>query len=273
MFNMPDLQIFDSLTHPTPEGKWLDSRYDHLCSAEALRRQMDEADIRQLLAVGMGESVGGYREARYADWVRTSIPGALPVAYCDPSVFPSSGPELRARCRSLRDAGYVGIKLHPRLGGFTFENESLADLIQTADETGLFSMICTYNYGKGLDLDRLSLGRLTKLLNSLDDPRVILLHGGTVAALEWAEAVRMWPNVLLDLSFTILRFKGSSLDADLRFLFRTFDERICVGSDHPQFSLVELRRRVQEFAQATTPDKLAKIAYRNLDRFVTESSR
>ena len=55
--------------------------------------------------------------------------------------------------------------------------------------------------------------------------RMVLLHGGSVELLRYAESVRMKPNVLLDLSNTLLRYQGSSLDRDIAWLFRSFDQR------------------------------------------------
>ena len=62
---------------------------------------------------------------------------------------------------------------------------------------------------------------------------MVLLHGGDVQLLRYAELVRFNANLILDLSLTIMKYAGSSLDADLSFLFREFDRRICIGSDHP----------------------------------------
>ena len=33
---------------------------------------------------------------------------------------------------------------------------------------------------------------------------------------------------------TMQKYRGSSIEQDIKFLFRTFDERICIGSDHPE---------------------------------------
>ena len=63
----------------------------------------------------------------------------------------------------------------------------------------------------------------------------ILLHGGGSQILAVSEVVAVHANLVLDLSFTIHRFSGSSVDDDLRFLMRTFDRRMVVGSDFPEY--------------------------------------
>ena len=56
----------------------------------------------------------------------------------------------------------------------------------------------------------------------------------------------MKPNVLLDLSNTLLRYQGSSLDRDIAWLFRSFDRRICIGSDYPDYEPGQLRARFEQ---------------------------
>ena len=82
--------------------------------------------------------------------------------------------------------------------------------------------------------------------------------------LELAEVARSFPSLLLDLSFTLCKYEGSSVDADLRFLFRRFDRRICVGSDDPEFSLGDLRRRFDELSEGLDEGRRERIGWGNL---------
>ena len=97
----------------------------------------------------------------------------------------------------------------------------------------------------------------------------MLLHAGCVDFLRYVEFALTNPNILLDLSFTILKYQGSSLDADLRFAFRTFDRRICIGSDFPEFDPVSLRQRFETLALEAQIDreKRDNISARNVRRF------
>jgi hypothetical protein len=70
--------------------------------------------------------------------------------------------------------------------------------------------------------------------------------------------------VLLDLSFTLCRYEGSSVDLDIRYLFQNFDQRICVGSDNPQFTLAQFRKRFDELSADLDPEKRMNAAHRNL---------
>ena len=237
-----------------PDGNWLDQRYAGSSRSDDLVVAMRENEVIGALAVGMGESVGGYREAEYARWVSEVLPGVLPIAWWEPG---GSEPDY------LRSLGYRGIKIHPRRCGIDFRHPALPSIIRSAE---IPVLLCTYNYVKGPSRTGRRLDDLLALLDKCGDAPVVLLHGGVLRCLEWAEAVRPYPNVLLDLSFTMTRFAGSSLDLDLRYLFANFDRRLCVGSDHPELSLGDFRARFDTLSVGIDEEKAHNIGHRNLER-------
>ena len=66
---------------------------------------------------------------------------------------------------------------------------------------------------------------------------------------------------------TMIKYEGSSIDDDIKFLFKNFDERICVGSDHPEYSHEKFRERFNFFSKGLTLKKKENIAFKNLERF------
>jgi hypothetical protein len=58
-------------------------------------------------------------------------------------------------------------------------------------------------------------------------------------------------NYLLDLSMTMMRYKGSSIELDIKFLFENLDERICIGSDFPEYSIQKTKERFIELYPQT----------------------
>jgi hypothetical protein len=251
---MADIPLFDSLTHPTPNGEWLQPRYAQSCRSVDLVSAMRANGVVGALAVGMGEAVGGYSETEYAGWVREAIPGALPIAWWEPGGTPPD---------RLRDLGYVGLKIHPRRAGIDYRHPELPHLIRNAD---LPVMICTYAFERGRSREGRHLDDALALLDQCGDTPIVLLHGGVLHCLEWAEAIRPYTNVLLDVSFTMTRFAGSSLDLDLQYLFGHFDRRLCVGSDHPEFSLNDFRSRFNALSSGLSEEKAHNIGHRNLER-------
>jgi predicted TIM-barrel fold metal-dependent hydrolase len=47
----------------------------------------------------------------------------------------------------------------------------------------------------------------------------------------------MFPNVYVDLSYTFIKYGGSSVELDIKYLLNHFDNRLLFGSDFPEVSL------------------------------------
>lgn len=263
---MTDIPIFDSLTHPMPNGRWLETSSLTGNSLRTLEKSMSDNGIDWALAVGMGAANDSYKESEYAEFV-SSVDGVFPVAYLDVLEIQShSADEIDAKFCGLRELGYVGVKLHPRFGHFGFEHPVLPTILASAHRNSLAVLICTYVFGE--TLRSCSLGSLSELLAHSNETKVILVHGGGVRLLEYMEIARNSQNCLLDLSFTIVMYEGCSLDLDISYMFEKFDQRICIGSDSPEMSMLDLRRRFDSFASNISREKAQNIAYRNIANFI-----
>jgi predicted TIM-barrel fold metal-dependent hydrolase len=260
------IPIFDSLTHPTIDGTWISSRSGTGNTLRHLEQEMDTNNVQWGLAVGM-KGIGGYDHAKYLDYVRTSSRKLFPVAFCDVQQSQTLD-DIRREMEEVRSLGYIAVKLHPRFSQLSLRSDNVQHVVREAAAAGLGVLICTYFYPTR-DLPAINtLADVAFLLaNAPSAAKILLLHGGDVNLLAMMEYVRAYPNVLLDLSFTLCRYEGSSIDLDIKYLFRSFDRRISVGSDSPQFGLDRLRRRFDTFAQGENYEKCANVAYRNLLTF------
>lgn len=257
--------IFDSLTHPTITGAWM-TREGKRADASTLIRDMDASNVRWALAVGMA-GIGGYDEEAFAEHMRQADSRFIPVAYVDPASIDSPGriPERMSRIAGL---GYAGIKIHPRLAGITLGHPLLPSIVKAAHDSGLFTLLCTYPYHRKMTSEDYGLEHLAVLLDNIGQSRIVLLHGGCVRLLEVIEIARSFDNALVDVSFTLCKYEGSSLDLDLAYAFRRFDKRLCIGSDFPDFTPTDMRKRFVTLTQGIAVEKVENVAYRNLLRFV-----
>ncbi len=87
--------------------------------------------------------------------------------------------------------------------------------------------------------------------------------------LEVFEMVRMHTNLILDLSFTILRYAGSSLDLDMRFICENLDQRVTFGSDFPEYAPKTSIARFEKLTNGLPEDKLERIRFNNRARGIT----
>ncbi len=258
--------LFDSLSHPSLDGHWLNPRWDNQNSFAQTVEAMVAAQVRWAWAVAMGAS-GGYDAERYVDaCMEVHQVHLLPALLVDRSALNSP-----ACCRDwlgqARARRFRGIKLHPRLGRFDFTHPVLPYLIRTANQAGLVVMLCTYCYSADPLLAGLSVEGLRRLLTVIPDEPLLLLHGATVRLLELAELTRSFRRCLLDLSWTLCEFAGTSLDQDLRYVLDRCRDRVCVGSDSPEYTPLQLRRRLIALTDGFAPAHVARIAHENLRDF------
>lgn len=262
------IPIFDTLTHPTLDGNWIMPKYPNCAGIEQLLEQMKQNNITKAFAVGM-RGIGLYDEDKFLVLVNEKAKNQLlPIAFFDFNEIENEKDVTRQLSR-IKNKGYLGIKLHPRIGNFTLDNQLLPHIIDHANELNLIVLFCTYFYSNRQSILQNNIERLGDMLLKISEQsRVVLLHGCVVRLLEMMEIVRAFPNVLMDLSLTMCKYQGTSLDEDIKFLFKNFDRRICVGSDHPEISLATLRERFNYFASFTTGEKAENIGYKNIENWI-----
>jgi len=66
---------------------------------------------------------------------------------------------------------------------------------------------------------------------------------------------------------TMQKYQGSSIDQDIKFLFKNFDERICIGSDYPELDQNKLITSFKYYSKNISKKKKENIAYNNLNNF------
>lgn len=253
------IQIFDSLAHPTISGGWLGSSLR--ADFELLADELQQAHFIGACAVGLA-GIEDYAHHRFIESCRRH-PNLIPIAGFDPS---------RESLESLRDLiqlGFRGIKIHPRFSRLTQDLESIVPALQAAGRADMTVFLCTYMHcNLGNYPARDSFNSIVDLLREAPKTRVILVHGGDVDLLRFAELVRFNENLLLDLSMTMMKYAGSSIDDDIAFLFHQFDRRICIGTDWPEYRPQQVRERFEHFASDLAIDKQQNIASRNLLAFL-----
>ena len=218
--------IFDSLVHPTLSGKFLSAKAD--TSFESVSKRVKDAGLMGACAVG----IAGHNKYNHKEF----------FAECAKyeNLYPVAGFDFKEKIKNefaeIVDLGFKAIKVHPRLSGASYSDEKLIDVINLAFENNIVVFLCTYNYEDLSSEDKcLKYESLIEILRESKPAKTILLHGGVLDLLKYSELVRNNDNLLLDLSYTFLKFKSSSLDKDIEFLFENFDRRICIGSDYPDF--------------------------------------
>ena len=257
---MSEIALFDSLSHPTLTGKWLGNVE---ASFDAFVQELHHAGSARACAVGIADH-DGYQHGAFAERCK-KYPELVPVA----GVTPKAVGHIDKELDEIKELGYRGIKLHPRYSNFSYTDERLVDTFQAAARRSLPVFICTYFHTtveRYPEVDPLYC--IAKILKASPETRVVFVHGGCVELMRWMQLARHNPNVLLDISLTMMRYRGSALDLDLRFLFSSFHDRTCMGTDYPDFRPAEVRGRFVELSQGASLDAKRKIGGLNLARFL-----
>jgi predicted TIM-barrel fold metal-dependent hydrolase len=250
---------FDSLVHVTEDGRWLNGRAD--ASFARLTGELDRAGVGRACLVGLAGVVGNgfvLDSARATDGRLVPIAGFDPRQCADAS---AAGREIAA----FADAGFSGIKLHPRLHGFDPLDPRCLAAIAEASGHGLVVFLDTLFRQPTLATTHAA-DVIDRIAHACAGTRLVLLHGGGPALLEVAEVVRLHPGLVLDLSFTLLKYAGTSLDADLGWVMWNLDERVVIGSDMPEFTPAAAFARAEQLAVGMPAAKWANVAHGNLER-------
>ncbi len=257
----PEIPLFNSLSHPTITGGWFGRGID--ASFETLAGTIASAGYARACAVGLA-GAEGYQHAAFAQRCKL-YPSLVPIA----GVAPALSPRIDVELDEVVALGFPGIKIHPRLSGCGYGSPELAATLSAAARRRLVVFLCTYFHAPISTYPATDpLFDLVRVLKTVAELRLVLVHGGAVDIMRWMQLASHSLNILLDISHTMMRYQGSSIDLDLKWLFQRFSFRTCFGTDHPEWGHVEVRERFESLAHGADPDAMRRVGGVNLARLL-----
>ncbi len=257
--------IIDSLTHVTPDGRWFHT--DHDASEARLLREMDAANVTRAVVVALADYIPN---EFVLDVCRRHPQRLLPAMSFNPATYSTPNDavhEFRAR---LHDVPFKVLKLHPRLNRYDpLDPRALAVLEEiAASERPPVIWIDTLFHFPGAALRKSVPETISELVGRYPTLNFILLHSAGPWALQVAAAIRSCQNAFMDISFTIQRYAGSSVELDLRWLLEHFDRRLVFGSDFPEVAPRTALEDFKRLAHDTGQEKQENILGRNLQQLL-----
>jgi predicted TIM-barrel fold metal-dependent hydrolase len=241
------MTFFDSLVHATADGSWLGgNRYD--ASIGRLTAELDKGGVERACLVAIADHVDNDTVARFA---REAPERFVPIGSLNPSRLRDVA-AVRKPVAEIAKAGFAGLKLHSRLGGYDPLDDRSVAAIRSAGEEGLVVFLDTLFRQKNVATIHPS-DVADQLAVRCPHTNIVLLHGGGAALLQMADVVAAHPNLVLDLSFTILRY-----------VFQMLDRRTTIGSDFPEYTPSDVLARFRELAGDLPAQKQANILHGNL---------
>jgi predicted TIM-barrel fold metal-dependent hydrolase len=259
--------IFDSITHVTPDGRWFHTGHD--ASESRLLQQLDAARVEHAVVVALA---GHISNEFVLDVCQRHRPRLIPGASFNPVAYPTAVAAAREFRTQLQGSPFQLLKLHPRLNRYDpLEPRCRAVLEEIASwPKPLPVWLDTLFYFATGSSRKPVVDTIHDLGISFPGIPFVMLHGGGSWILQVAEAICDCPNVYLDISFTLLRQAGSSVEMDLRYLLKTFDRRMVFGSDFPEIDIPHAVQSFERLADGVAPEKSAGVLGGNLHRLLME---
>jgi predicted TIM-barrel fold metal-dependent hydrolase len=253
--------IVDSITHVTSDGKWFHT--EHNASEARLMDEMDKAGVDKAVVVGLaGHITNEYVLEVCQRWEKRLIPcGSFnPVSYDSPQ---DAANTFR---RTFINAPFPFIKLHPRLNGYSLQDPRLLAILDVAAELMCFRAVYLDSliYNPAVSTEKHPVDALREIAVRNPQLTFVFLHGAGTNLLHLFEAVKQCANVIIDISFTMHYYAGSSLENDIRYLLRRFDRRLVMGSDFPEYTPVETLSAFDRLSDGLPEEKRHNILGRNL---------
>lgn len=166
-----------------------------------------------------------------------------------PSVMldPKDG-QVSEKLLDIKRAGIKMIKILPYEQQLYYEDYPLVcNFAQQIQEQEMVLTICG-SYGSKNVYKTNGVELAAAVLNSGFTNPLILAHGGMVRQLDVYSLMVEYPNLYMDLSFTIKYWWGSHIIQDLYFTLNKFNfMRAFYGSDYPNMTLKEAREYFDRF--------------------------
>lgn len=251
--------FFDSCTHPTLNGLWTNGRtgitFQNLAS---IKRELPGYSA---LAIGL-PGVGEYSHREFKrECDAWGFEGIAAVTTIEPT-------KVEREFDEIIKLGFRGVKVHPRLLDKNSDLDYLGRIFKLCEQRSLVCLLCTYEADRPGKLPSTDpFYQLCDALNEVSNVRLIMMHGGGSRLMQFASLARHSENLLVDLSFTLVDAVPNIPDTSVRQLMLKLDQRICIGTDSPEFRVDQVFRRVEEIAGILEPTKLANIFANNLLRF------
>lgn len=252
------MKIFDSLVHPLLSGK--KNKHGISTSFEDIHASLAGTGIEKLMAIGMPTE--DYEHLKFFQECQ-KYSAFIPVA----ALTLSEAPEKELH--RIKDIGYSAIKIHPRSLAGTLSVSVLQKALEEAALLDLRVLLCTYCFFDVRSATHLLLDEIVRVVSrSPRSLKLMLVHGGVFDLLKILEMSKYSDNILVDLSYTMMKYKGSSMDLDIDYAMNFFDRRVCIGSDYPDFTLKDFSERALLLSKELPDNKRENILYRNLSAFM-----
>jgi predicted TIM-barrel fold metal-dependent hydrolase len=148
-----------------------------------------------------------------------------------------------------------GLKIHPRQQGINVEQPAVREVLAWAAGRDVPVLFDVFPFGPSLGDTATYPLAYHAVARDLPALRMVLAHAGGIRLMDAFLVAKSDPGVYLDLSFTPVYFKGSSLAEDCSFVCRRLPAgRVLYGSDFPYVPFADSLEAAARISSALESD-------------------
>jgi len=222
--------IIDAHTYVHEKG--VGGPFNLPCSADDLVRNMDEHNVSWSVVLplpGVASNEFVWQECqRFSD--------RLVALYTPDFDDPRTTISKMASHFGFIDAH--GIKIHPRRQNISISDTVVREVLCFANERNMPVLFDAFPFGPEFADPNQHPSAYCRLAQELPALQIVLAHAGGYRVLEGFLAAKACSNIALDVSFTPMYFRGTSVEKDLAFVCQRLSPgRVVYGSDFPEYDL------------------------------------
>ena len=221
--------IVDAHVHLAKSGSPAAQLFNASATPKTILSQMDKSGVHAAVVIGLP----GYQDNSEVLHLCSAAPDRLfPVAGIDPRNVDSIWD-----MKHLRDAGFFGIKLHPRLNGYEPDCELVYRVLDEAAAHDLPVVIDTLPQTKNIQLSKMEYHAFDRLALRYPEVQIVIAHSCAPHVLEAYTIAKARDNIHLEVSFAFAYYSSTSVESSIGFISRYLDRSIIYGSDFPSYSI------------------------------------
>ena len=252
--------FFDSNAHPSKNSTWINKKNNN--SFHSLYSLITRNNMLGALAVAI-EGVDKFDEIEFIEECN-KYNFMIPIAGFNPSKK-----ELKKRLSTISKLGYRGIKLHPRFSNFELSKtkDEIIRTLNICSELNLVVLFCTYFFdSKNNLIINDPLDYLEEIVTNSSSAKIILMHSGFLDYDLFLNTLVNKKNLLFDFSYTLMHPSLLNNKDDVIILFNKYYDRICLGSDWPEFDYKDIFDRINLLLDQLPREKMINILNGNIKR-------
>lgn len=216
--------IVDAHLHVSENGEWFSGKYR--ASLPLLLEQMNAGGVSKGVIMGLAQ-------LNQNEHLRVICEKHRGVLYAMAGFNPITQ-ELATVRDYLSHEAFKGIKLHPRRDNFSPMDPKALAVYEEAEEKGWVINFDVFGHSTHLPIEELRPTIFDRLAKRFPNLKIVLSHCCMPWVLEAFFVAKSNPNLYLDCSFIIERFKKSSVMPDLLYTAQHLDRKLIFGSDFPE---------------------------------------